>query len=116
MKRISTIPVIVALCLVHSACALFTPAADGTVTGTAYVVKAYGDPPQSGQPIAGHTVTLMDADDGARVASVATDANGKFMFIAEPGNYSLWDGDKGDPVKIESGKTVDVKIAVLDKK
>ncbi|MGH7948718.1 MAG: carboxypeptidase-like regulatory domain-containing protein [Candidatus Binataceae bacterium] len=117
MKASSFSPVLVALCVGLVSCALFgSPTPDGTITGTAYAVKAYGDPHESGEPIAGHTVTLMNSDDGTTVATVMTDANGKFMFIAEPGDYSLWGGDKADPVKIESGKTVDVKIAVLDKK
>jgi hypothetical protein len=107
--------VIVAVCLLFGACGLMGPAANGTVTGTVYAVKAYGDPPEAGKPAAGRTVTLLDSDDGKTIASVMSDANGKFMFIAPPGNYSLWGGDRADPVTIESGKTVNVKIAVLDR-
>ncbi|MGH7863874.1 MAG: carboxypeptidase-like regulatory domain-containing protein [Candidatus Binataceae bacterium] len=105
-----------ALCVAVPACSMFTSAPAGTVKGTAYAVKVYGDPPETGAPIADFTVALKNSDDGRTIATVATDANGNFMFIAEAGDYSLWDGHKADAVKIEAGKTVDVKIAVLEKK
>jgi hypothetical protein len=75
-----------------AACGALQPAS-GTISGVAHGAKHWNSP-DTGPPIAGRQITLLNADDGSIVKSVSTDAQGRFTFTVAPGDYSIWGGER----------------------
>jgi Carboxypeptidase regulatory-like domain len=96
-----------------AACGALQPAS-GTISGVAHGAKHWNSP-DTGPPIAGRQITLLNADDGSIVKSVSTDAQGRFTFTVAPGDYSIWGGERADPIHVESGKTTTAEITVPEK-
>jgi hypothetical protein len=110
MKRDSSIAAAV-LTVLFFGCSSLAPSPPGTITGVAHGAKHWNSP-DTGPPMAGRELTLINADDGKIVKRVKTDSDGRFTFSVSPGNYSIWGGERADVIHVDSGQTVTTKITV----
>ena len=99
--------------VILAACGALQPAS-GTISGVAHGAKHWNSP-DTGPPIAGREITLINAGDGNIVKRVSTDAQGRFTFTVAPGDYSIWGGERADPIHVESGQTTTAEITVPEK-
>jgi len=93
--------VLVAVAVLLHACAPPSPVASpvGGISGIALAgptcpVERPGDPACAPRPVAGATILIRDAT-GADVATVVTDAAGRFQVTLSPGDYTV----VGQPVE-----------------
>jgi Prealbumin-like fold domain len=86
----------------------------GTITGVAHGARHW-DSPDTGPPIAGRELTLINADSGNIVKRVKTGADGRFTFTVPAGSYAIWGGERADPVQVEAGQTMTTEITVPEK-
>ena len=86
----------------------------GTISGVAHGAKHWNSP-DTGPPMAGRELTLMNADDGKIVQRVKTGADGSFTFTAPAGNYTIWGGERADPIQVTAGQTTTTEITVPEK-
>jgi hypothetical protein len=92
-------------------CSSLEPPAPGTITGVAHGAKHWNSP-DTGPPMAGRELTLINANDGSIVKRVKTDSAGRFTFSVSPGTYSIWGGERADPIHVDSGQTITTEITV----
>ncbi len=84
--------------------------APGTINGSVYAVDDAGNQ-KSGPPGAAR-ISLFDADSGNIVATTDSGADGTFHLSVAPGKYSVSAGGRAEPVRVDSGKAVEVRVSV----
>ncbi len=92
-------------------CAMLEPAPPGMINGVIYEVDESHNP-KPGVPVGARRISLFDSETGDIVSATTSGADGRFSLSVPPGKYSLWGGEKGEYVRVDSGKAVDVKLAV----
>ncbi len=98
-----------AIAIAAAGCGSMTQA-PGTINGNVYAVDDAGNQ-KSGPPGAAR-ISLFDSDSGNIVATTDSGADGTFHFSVPPGKYSVSGGGRAEPVRVDSGKSADVRVSV----
>jgi hypothetical protein len=82
----------------------------GTINGVVYAVDDAGNR-KPGAPGADR-ISLFDADSGNMIETTTSAADGMFHFSVPAGKYSVSAGGRAEPVRVDSGRASEVRVAV----
>jgi hypothetical protein len=105
MAMIGTVALIIAL----GGCSV-TSEPPGTINGVVYLTDDAGNQ-KPGAP-ALTRVSLFEAGSGNMIQAITSGADGTFHFSVPPGNYSVSAGGRAEPVRVDSGRPSDVRVAL----